>query len=259
MSEIKRPEQQTDAPKETNITKELEGQKKEQNDRNNSLDNLDTFDDNRSGLSDVKTSDSSKTDKVKDEKQLSLDNLDDVRLNDDSEKSRNEGKEKFKYEHDPTENPKVLKDAMPDSNAVYGFKPNSEGSLKQYANYDWSDSEFVNSAKSRREIYHEKNSEIQKTVKDMAEQGYSKEEIARYANNKRNENRLNDYVNKPPEQLESVKQRNLEKYGNENGMTAEQAYEKYGSWDVVIEKSVDSNPAMDACCGLYDKYYDSYL
>ena len=117
MSEIKRPEQQTDAPKETNITKELEGQKKELNDSNNSLDNLDTFDDNRSGLSDVKTSDSSKTDKVKDEKQLSLDNLDDVKFEKDDSGTHGEDKKPEKVQEKEQYTPAYTKEKFSEGNS----------------------------------------------------------------------------------------------------------------------------------------------
>ena len=60
------------------------------------------------------------------------------------------------------------------------------------------------------------------------------------------------------EGLERVKCRNIAKYGNEYGLTAEDALRKYGSWEAVIEKTKSANPAMDACCGLYDKYYHLY-
>lgn len=30
----------------------------------------------------------------------------------------------FKYEHNPSDNPKVLQDAIEDPNAVYGYSPN---------------------------------------------------------------------------------------------------------------------------------------
>ena len=51
---------------------------------------------------------------------------------------------------------------------------------------------------------------------------------------------------------------NLKKYGNEYGQSADAAFEKYGSWETVIEKSKSTNAGMDACCGLYDIYYYLY-
>ena len=46
---------------------------------------------------------------------------------------------------------------------------------------------------------------------------------------------------------------------NENGGTPDYFYEKYGSWERVIESSLSANPGADACLGLYDKYYDTYF
>ena len=51
----------------------------------------------------------------------------------------------------------------------------------------------------------------------------------------------------------------MAKYGNENGGTPEYYYEKYGSWETVLEKALSTNAGADACLGLYDKYYDTYL
>lgn len=43
------------------------------------------------------------------------------------------------YDNNPSDNPKVLADAEEDPNAVYGYKPKKDGSLKNFANVDWSD------------------------------------------------------------------------------------------------------------------------
>ncbi|WP_298845029.1 hypothetical protein [Clostridium sp.] len=50
----------------------------------------------------------------------------------------------------------------------------------------------------------------------------------------------------------------MDTYKNSLGMTPKMALEKYGSWDAVIEKTTSTNLGMDACCGLYDKYYHLY-
>ena len=54
--------------------------------------------------------------------------------------------ESFRYEHDPRDNPKAMKDIVQDDKAVYGFKPSKEGSIKQYANFDWSNPDVVANA-----------------------------------------------------------------------------------------------------------------
>ena len=43
--------------------------------------------------------------------------------------------ESFVYEHDPRMNPSPMNDIWEDETAVYGFRPNETGSLKQYASY----------------------------------------------------------------------------------------------------------------------------
>jgi len=54
------------------------------------------------------------------------------------------------YDNNPSDNPKVLADAEEDPNAVYGYKPKKDGSLKNFANEDWSDPEFVESARQKK-------------------------------------------------------------------------------------------------------------
>lgn len=165
----------------------------------------------------------------------------------------------FKYEHNPSNNPKVLMDAIENPNAVYGYSPNpASESIGAYADAcDWTNPEEVAKATARREAYHQKNDSIDELVIKMQSEGYSSEDIAREANKQRNENRLNDYVN-DPEGLERVMKRNQEKYGSPYGLSADDAYKKYGSWEKVIEKTKSANAGMDACCGLYDKYYHLY-
>ena len=109
----------------------------------------------------------------------------------------------------------------------------------------------------RRQSYHDKNDNIIELVNKMKNEGNSIEEIARAVNNQRNQNRLNDYID-DPKGLERVMAKNEVKYGNPHGPTAEFSFNKYGSWEKVIEKSMSANPGMDACCGLYDKYYHLY-
>ena len=53
------------------------------------------------------------------------------------------------YENNPSDNPKVLADAQEDPNAVYGYRPSKYGSLKDFANGDWSDPKFVENARQR--------------------------------------------------------------------------------------------------------------
>jgi hypothetical protein len=163
----------------------------------------------------------------------------------------------FRYVHNPAGNPKVLKDAIVNPDAVYGFSPNPDSTrLKDYVNaLDWTDPAEVAEAKKAREGYHKKNQELYGLIEKLLSEGKDVETIARTVSNRRNEQRLESSQN-DPKALAIVKKSNLDTYGNENGPTADSLYEKYGSWQTVIEKALSLNAGMDACLGLYDEYSD---
>ena len=169
------------------------------------------------------------------------------------------GAESFHYQHDPMENPNAARDIIVNPEAVYGYSPSPDSvRLKQFADYlDWTDKEEVEAGRREREEYHENFSILYRTIEDMLGQGKNVEEIARAVSKARNEIRLASYEGNP-EGLADVKESNLQTYGHEEGPTPDQLYEKYGSWQTVIEKALSSNPGMDACLGLYDEYYDTY-
>lgn len=163
------------------------------------------------------------------------------------------------YIHDPMQNPKAAADIVVDPNAVYGYAPNPDSTrLGVFAQYDWSDETFVAEMKQQREEYHESVKELYQIKADMEAQGKSVEEIARAVSTRRNEIRMEAYKD-DPEGLKKLKESNLATFGNENGGTPEYFYEKYGSWETVIEKAFSTNAGADACLGLYDKYYDTYI
>lgn len=167
--------------------------------------------------------------------------------------------EVFRYEHDPRDNPEAMKDIVEDENAVYGFAPDPESTrLGAFAEYDWSNPEFVASAKQERQQYHQEMDSMTDILYRMREEGASIEEMTRAVSQERNRLRLQSYEN-DPEGLAKVKESNLETYGNEEGPTPDQLYEKYGSWALVLQKAFSTNMGMDAVCGLYDDYYWLYI
>ena len=165
----------------------------------------------------------------------------------------------FYYVHNPIYNSGVMLDSEYDSNCVFGFKPNNTGSLKSYTQYDWTIKEDVLKYKADRIKYIEENDKrIKELEASLRAKGKSIEEIAKACSNLRNQIRLEQYAN-DPEGLEVLKQRNLEKYGHEEGPLPEELYVKYNnSWEMVLEKSYSTNRGMDACCGVYDLYYYMY-
>ena len=165
----------------------------------------------------------------------------------------------FLYVHNPLYVNSVLEDAEVDKNAVFGFKPNSTGSIKIYAENDWTDGILVQGAKEDRIAYIEENDKrIKELENKLRKENKNIEEIARACSNLRNQIRLEQYKDNPKE-LQQLKQRNLEKYGHEEGPLPEELYVNYNnSWEMVLEKCYSTNRAMDACCGVYDMYFNMY-
>ena len=164
----------------------------------------------------------------------------------------------FRYQHDPRLNNKALEDIVINPDAVYGFSPSPTGSLAAYADYDWTDAEAVENYRNNRIVYLQSYSEMYDILDEMTAEGKSIEEIARKVSAKRNELRLAAYEG-DSDGLATVKARNLETYGHEDGPTADEMFEECGSWEQVIEKAFSHNPGMDACVGLYDDYYKYYI
>lgn len=165
----------------------------------------------------------------------------------------------FSYIHDPRTNPEAMKDIVENADAVYGFSPNPESTrLGSFAAFDWTDPAFVAQAREERIAYHESLESLTDILYRMRDEGASIEEMARAVSIERNRLRLASYEDNP-EGLAEVKKSNLETYGHEDGPTPDELYEKYGSWITVLQKSFSSNMGMDACCGLYDEYYQLYI
>ena len=163
------------------------------------------------------------------------------------------------YSHDPRENPEAMKDIIENPAAVYYFSPDPlSKSLGTYASYDWTDPVFVAKARQERIQYHEDINTMIAVMSNMAADGESIENIARAVSAERNRIRLAQYQN-DPETLADIKKSNFEKYGHEDGPTADEQYDKYGSWEIVIEKAFTPNLGMDTICGLYDEYYPLYV
>lgn len=163
------------------------------------------------------------------------------------------------YVHDPMENPKAAQDIIVNRAAVYGYSPSSLSTrLKEFVDIiDWTSEKEVAEARDKRIQYYETEEILYQTIETMLDENKSIEEIAREVSKKRNELRLAAYIG-DPDGLERVKKSNLDTYGNEEGPTIDYLFEKYGSWEAVLQKALSSNPGMDACLGLYDDYYEFY-
>ena len=109
------------------------------------------------------------------------------------------------------DNPKAARDIIENPDAVYGFSPNPESTrIGKYADkIDWTNPEQVAVARQTREAYHNVNESL---LQDLYNSGYTTKDIAA-----------------------------------KFGMSLEQALEKYGSHEEIINATVRSNPGMDAC------------
>ena len=165
----------------------------------------------------------------------------------------------FSYVHDPRENPEAMADIIENVDAVYGFSPDPDSDrLGTYAKYDWTNPEFVAQAQEDRRAYHESMDSMTDILYRMRDEGASIEEMARAVSEERNRLQLESYKD-DPKKLADLKESNLKTYGQEEGPTPDQLFDKYGSWTEVMQKAFSSNMGMDACCGLYDEYYELYI
>ena len=164
----------------------------------------------------------------------------------------------FHYRHDPRMNPTAMRDIVVNPRAVYGFSPSPDGTLAEYISYAWTDPEAVAGYRQERLNYFASYQALYDVLDAMTAQGADTEAVARAVSEKRNEIRLAVYDG-DPDGLATLKARNLATYGHENGPTPDELYEKYGSWETVIEKAFSHNCGVDACLGLYDDYYNYYV
>jgi hypothetical protein len=154
----------------------------------------------------------------------------------------------------PLDNPKIARDVVADPDAVYGYKPKSGSSLEQF-DIDWSNADEVGKAKQARLEYLEamdaKRAKLSTEVDSYLAEGKSISEIAEIKVNQRNLDRINSYIeNGDYEKLEKLYERNLLEYGQKEGPTIQQLYEKYGSYEEVIYSSVKVNEGMNVILGI---------
>lgn len=98
--------------------------------------------------------------------------------------------------------------------------------------------------------YHQLLDTMERVADRMHEEGRSDEEIARVLVDMRNEAKDITRAGMTPEQVEALEQRNMKKYGNPLGPTADQQFAKYGSWAGVIEAATRTSAAVDQELGI---------
>ena len=93
-------------------------------------------------------------------------------------------------------------------------------------------------------------------VKNMFSEGASVEVVARAVSQYRNESRISAYIDS------NGNIKNIEGYEAALARAEKNSYEnliKAGKTpEQIIKSATKGNPAMDACTGLYDIYFDTY-
>ncbi|MFG2501192.1 hypothetical protein ACGFSB_23655 [Streptomyces sp. NPDC048441] len=98
--------------------------------------------------------------------------------------------------------------------------------------------------------YHRLLDTMERVADRMHEEGRSDEEIARVLVDMRNDAKDITRAGMSPEAVQALEQRNMDKYGNPLGPTADQQFAKYGSWAKVIEASTRTSAAVDRELGI---------
>lgn len=98
--------------------------------------------------------------------------------------------------------------------------------------------------------YHALLDEMERVEQRMRDEGRSDEEIARVLVHMRNEAKDITRAGMYPEAVALLEARNIVKYGNPLGPTADQQFARYGSWDKVIDAATRSSAAVDQELGL---------
>ncbi|MER8091009.1 hypothetical protein ABTZ57_39645 [Streptomyces sp. NPDC094048] len=102
--------------------------------------------------------------------------------------------------------------------------------------------------------YHELLDSMERVEDRMRAEGRSDEEIARVLVAMRNEAKDITRAGMSPEAVKALEARNMVKYGNPLGPTADQQFAKYGSWAAVIDAATRSNAAVDQELGLEPRH-----
>lgn len=148
-------------------------------------------------------------------------------------------------------------DAIEDPNAVYGYRPREDGSLASFANAKWDDPIAVEGYRQDRIAYHNRNEgAARQMVLKMEAEGASLEDIAKAVNEYRNQSRINAYIDS------NGKIKNIDGYNAALARAEKNSYENLilsgKTPEQIIKSATKGNPAMDACTGLYDEYFDTY-
>lgn len=130
---------------------------------------------------------------------------------------------------------------------VYGYMP-KPGS--RYAKSDFSNPAEVAKNREIRLKYLEESKQIDDEVVKMTQAGEPPEAIARRTVEIRNQQKVDARSNMDAEGVRRLEEGNMELYGHPVGPTPDQLFEKYGSWEKVIQKSTQKDEALNTLLGI---------
>ncbi|EOP69574.1 T7SS effector LXG polymorphic toxin [Bacillus cereus] len=159
--------------------------------------------------------------------------------------------------------PDVLKQIHADDNGAYGYLPN-EGTAYNKPEYDFTNVEWTKEMQNVRKDYLEASKQLESDIEKMTSEGFSKENIAEHVVEARNQQKNAARENMTAEERAGLEERNIKKYGNPIGPTAESMFNKikdsyidkgiYESdeqvWKIIIQKSMQKDDVINTLLGL---------
>ena len=157
--------------------------------------------------------------------------------------------------------PGVLKKVDPDSKAAYGYSP-KKGTA--YEKFDFTDVEAAKKNRALRVEYLDGSKRIENDIKSMRAKGTTSEEIGRHVVYERNLQKVDARKYMKPEEIKILEKRNLKKYNNPIGPTADDLFKGtkenlidkglYESdaqvWEQVIGKSMKKDDVINTLLGI---------
>ncbi|MGX5556281.1 T7SS effector LXG polymorphic toxin [Bacillus cereus] len=159
--------------------------------------------------------------------------------------------------------PDVLKQIHADDNGAYGYLP-KEGTAYNKPEYDFTNVEWTKEMQNVRKDYLEASKQLENDIEKMISEGFSKEKIAEHVVEARNRQKNAARENMTAEERAGLEERNIKKYGNPIGPTAESMFNKirdsyidkgiYESdeqvWKIIIQKSMQKDDVINTLLGL---------
>ena len=136
-----------------------------------------------------------------------------------------------------------------DARGVYGYLPRPGSRYHKFRD-KFMDPEWVAGQREIRAAYLKESKKLEAKIQKMRAEDKSAEEIARYVVNERNLQKVAARKNMQPEEVATLEEGNMKKYGNPVGPTADDLYKKVGDWKKIIASSMRKDPEINRLLGL---------